>query len=313
MQRYIARRFLHMLLVLFIMSVLIFGAIRLIPGDPATVRLGKKGTQAGIDVIRHELGLDRPVYVQYALWMKEVLQGRFGNSWVSERPAMDLIRAKLPATLLLTLAGMLLSLLITLPVGIISGIKPHSWFDNLATTFSLLGVALPSFWVGMILMMTCAVQLRLFPAAGFVKPTEDLGQSLYHLVLPAITVGIQMAANETRFLRSSMLDVMSMDYIRTARSKGLAERRVIIGHALKNGLLTLVTVFAMDFGALLGGQIVTETVFFWPGIGTLLVSSITNRDYGVIQAIVLFIAFIFSMVNLLADIAYAYLDPRIRY
>jgi len=313
MYRYIARRFLQMLLVLFLMSILVFVTLRLIPGDTAIRIVGREGTQEGVDAVRRELGLDQPIHVQYFLWMKRVLQGDFGSSWYSKHPAMELIRAKLPATVMLALAATFIGMSIALPLGIVAGLKPHSWIDNLATGFSLLGVALPPFWVGMMLMLIFAVHLNIFPPAGFVKISENPWLSLKHLVLPAVTVGIQLAASQTRFLRSGMLDVMSADYIRTARGKGLPEQQVILVHALKNALLSVVTVFALDFGGLLGGVLVTETVFFWPGIGTLLIQSIGNRDYGVVQAVVLFIATVYIVVNLVADITYGYLDPRIRY
>jgi peptide/nickel transport system permease protein len=313
MQSYIARRLGQTLIVLIVISVIIFGALRLLPGDPAAVFVGREGSKAAIEAIRRDLGLDKPIYVQYFLWLKEVLRGNFGISWFTKHSAMELLRAKLPATLMLTFGAVFIGLIIALPLGIISGIKPHSWIDNFATTFSLFGVAMPSFWVGMMLMLLFAVRFRILPAAGYVNPSENLGQSLLHLILPALTLGIQLAASQARFLRSGLLDVMGTDYIRTARGKGLQEWRVITSHALKNALLTVVTVFAIDFGGLLGGALVTETVFFWPGIGTLLVQSIGNRDYGVVQAVVLFVALVYITVNLLADLAYAYLDPRIRF
>jgi len=313
MQRYIIRRFLEMLLVLVIMSVIIFVTLRLLPGDPTMIFIGREGTKEGIEAVRKELGLDQPVYVQYFYWLRDVLSGRFGYSWYTKHSAMELLRVKFPATLYLTLAALLVGTLITLPLGLIAGIKPHSWFDNFATTFSLFGVAMPPFWVGIMLMMFFAVRLRVLPAAGYVNPSENLLLSLKHLVLPAVTLGIQVAATQTRFLRSGMLDVMSADYIRSARAKGLPERLVILRHALKNALLSVVTIFALEFGALLGGALVTETVFFWPGIGTTLVQSIGNRDYGIVQAVVLYVALVYMLVNLLADISYAFLDPRIRF
>jgi peptide/nickel transport system permease protein len=313
MQKYIARRLLQTVLVLFVMSVLIFAALRLLPGDPAVALLGKKGTSAALAEVRHELGLDRPIFVQYFIWIKSVLRGDFGISMVTKQSVTEMLKQKLPATLLLTAAATLVGLMMTIPLGIISGLRPHSLIDNFATTFSLLGVAMPSFWVGIVLVIFFGVDLRILPAGGYVKPSEDLGQSLLHLILPAITVGIQLAASETRFLRSGMLDVMGADYIRTARAKGLGENTVVLRHALKNALLTVVTVFALDFGTLLGGELVVETVFFWPGIGMLLVKSIQNRDYGAVQAVVLFVTIIYVGVNMLADLAYGYLDPRIRY
>jgi peptide/nickel transport system permease protein len=302
-----------MVLVLFVMSIVIFAAMRLLPGDWATIMMGLEGSEEGAERIRSEAGLDRPIYVQYAAWFWNTLQGNLGVSSFSKQPVIDLVRAKLPATLMLALAGTLFGLLVSFPLGIISGIKPYSWADNVTTLLSLLGVAVPPFWLGMMLMLLFADRIPILPAAGYVKPSVDLGLSLKHLVLPTLTIGLQLAASQTRFLRSGMLDVMSMDYVRTARAKGLPERIVVVRHCLKNALLTVVTVFSLNFGALLSGAIVTEAVFFWPGLGTLLVSAIGQRDYAVVQAIVLFMAAMYVAVNLLADLSYAYLDPRIRY
>lgn len=309
---FVTRRFLQMIVVIFVMSIIIFGMLRLIPGDPATLFVGTEGSQQAIDTIRRQLGLDQPVYVQYALWLRKVLQGDFGSSFLSKQPALSLVAAKLPATLWLTLAATIIGMTIAFPVGIISGLKPNSWLDHVSTFLSLLGIAVPTFWLGMLLILNFGVRWRLLPTGGYVAPATDLQLSLKHLFLPALTLGLHLAATQTRFIRSGMLDVMSMDYIRTARAKGLYERVVIGRHVLRNALITVITVFALDIGALLGGAIVTEAVFVWPGIGTLLVTAIGNRDYPVIQAVILFTVASYTLINFLADVSYAYLDPRIR-
>lgn len=313
MLRYFTRRLLQTIALCFVMSLVIFGMLRLIPGDAATIFVGIEGTEESIVAIRRELGLDRPVYIQYLLWLQRMTKGDFGTSMISKQPVMYLFKTKLPATLMLTLAAIAIGMSIAFPLGVISGIKPHSWIDTTASFLSLAGIAVPTFWFGMLLMRAFAVRLQLLPAAGFVRPSEDLGRSLKHLVLPATTLGLHLAATQMRFIRSSMLDVMGMDFIRTARSKGLSERAIVARHSLKNALIPVVTVFAMDIGAMLGGAIVTETVFFWPGVGTLLVTSIGKRDYPVVQAVVIFTVLIYVAINFLADMAYACLDPRIRY
>jgi peptide/nickel transport system permease protein len=263
--------------------------------------------------VRRELGLDQPIYIQYARWLGRVLQGDFGTSFASKQPALSLLTAKLPATVLLTVGALVIGLLIALPVGILSGIKPNSWIDYLASSISLLGIALPTFWFGMMLVLAFGVQLKLLPPGGYVPLADDALLSLKHLALPALTLGLNLAATQTRFIRSGMIDVMRSDYITTARAKGLAERIVISRHALKNAMLTVVTVLALDIGALLGGAIITEAVFTWPGVGSLLVSSVNSRDYPVLQAVILFTVVVYVTINSLVDVLYAYLDPRIRF
>lgn len=310
---YVLRRFIQLLAVMVIMSVIVFGMLRLIPGDPATIFVGTEGDQTAIDSIRRDLGLDQPIYVQYVLWLRRVLQGDFGTSFISKQPAIDLVAAKLPATILLTAAAAIVGLSIAFPVGILSGIKPNTWIDYLASFVSLFGIAVPTFWFGMMLVLAFGVQLKLLPTGGYVPLSEDGWLSLKHLALPALTLGLHLAATQTRFIRSGMIDVMTADYIVTARAKGLRERAVILRHALKNALLTVVTVLALDIGALLGGAIITEAVFIWPGVGSLLISSVNSRDYPVLQTVILFTVIIYVSINSLVDIVYAYLDPRIRF
>jgi len=303
-----------MVIVIFFFSMLVFTIIRMVPGDPATMMFPiDEMTPEAVAQVRQEMGLDKPIPVQYLAWLKEISKGNFGVSWRSKQPAIKLIGERLPATLVLAGSAILIALLITIPLGIASGIRPHSLIDNLATAFSLAGIATPSFWLGLMLILLFAVTWRVLPASGYTPLSTDLTQGLRKLIMPALTLGVSYAAPLTRFLRTGLLDVMSADYIRTARAKGLRERRVVLGHALKNAMLTVVTVLGMQIGALIGGAIVTESVFAWPGIGRLLLDSIVKRDYGVLQGVVLFVCASYMMINLLVDILYAYLDPRIRY
>lgn len=313
MREYILQRLVQIIPVLFFLSIIVFAIVRLIPGDPAAVRLGMEATPEGIAAVRREMGLDQPFIVQYLLWLKDVLRGDFGTSWVSKMPVLELIMLKLPASLLLAFTALAIALLIAIPAGIVSGVKQHSLVDNIATTFSLLGVAMPQFWLGIMLMLIVAVQLRWLPPSGYVDFNQNPVEALRRLILPATTLGLTLAAPLARFMRSGMLDVMNADYIRTARAKGLPERLVIMRHAVRNALLTVITVFGMQFGALLGGTIVIEQVFSWPGIGLMSFTAINQRDYGIIQGVVLFVALGFVLVNVLIDVLYVYVDPRIRY
>jgi peptide/nickel transport system permease protein len=310
---YVIRRMLQTLVVLFLVSIAVFVIIRMVPGDPAVIMLGQEAPPGAADIVRHELGLDQPIPVQYAYWLRDVARGNFGVSWRSKQPAMSLIARRVPATVTLTLAATAIAVAIALPLGILSGTRPYSWLDNACTVFSLFGVAIPSFWLGLMLILLFSVSLGWLPPTGWVPPDEDLGESLRYLVMPAVTLGVGFAAPLTRFLRSGMLDVMGLDYMRTARAKGLPGRLLVSRHGLKNALLPVVTVFGLFFGGLLGGAVLTESVFSWPGLGRLLVDSIEVRDYGVVQGVVLFVTLLFALVNLAVDLSYAYLDPRIRF
>jgi peptide/nickel transport system permease protein len=311
---YLIRRLLQTVVVLFFVSVAVFVIIRLVPGDPAVIMLGQEAPPGAADIVRRELGLDQPIPVQYAFWLRDVARGNFGVSWRSKQPALSLIARRVPATVTLTVAATVVALAVALPLGILSGTRPYSWLDNLCTVFSLFGVAMPSFWLGLMLILLFSVSLGWLPPTGWVPPNEgSAGESLKYLIMPAVTLGVGFAAPLTRFLRSGMLDVMGLDYMRTARAKGLSGRLLIMRHALKNALLPVVTVFGLFFGGLLGGAVLTESVFSWPGLGRLLVDSIEVRDYGVVQGVVLFVTLMFAFVNLAVDLSYAYLDPRIRF
>ena len=313
MQRYLVERVVQLAVVLVFLSMIVFTIVRLIPGDPAAVMLGTEATPQAMAEIRHEMGLDQPLPVQYALWLRNVLAGNFGTSWVSKQPALALILGALPVTLQLVAASFLVALLIAFPAGIFAALRPRSWVDQGATTFALLGVSLPSFWLGIMLILLFALGLRWLPPSGYLALTRDPLGALRVTLLPALTLGVALAAPLTRFLRSGMLDVLGLDYVRTARAKGLGERAVVARHALGNALLSVVTVLGLQLGALLGGSIVIEQVFGWPGLGRLSLAAIQQRDYGLVQGIVLFVAAGFVLVNFAVDLVYLYLDPRIRY
>ncbi|MCL0066357.1 ABC transporter permease [Thermodesulfovibrionales bacterium] len=309
MLTYIIRRLGLMVFIMLGVSVITFSMIHLVPGDPAEViateRYGEEITAETIEHVRRELGLDQPVYVQYARWLINVLQGDLGYSFRTDRPVLDEILTRLPATIQLALAGMLVALIIAIPVGIISATRQYSAVDNISMFGALLGVSMPNFWLGLLLIMFFSVHLGWLPVFG--------RGGIEHLILPSITLGTGMAAITTRLIRSSMLEVLKADYIRTARAKGLKEKVVIYKHALKNALIPVVTIVGLQFASLLEGAVIVEVIFAWPGIGRLLVDSIFARDFMLIQGCILFIAAMFVLVNLLVDISYAYLDPKIRY
>ncbi len=314
MQRYLVERLVQLFVVLLFVSIIVFTIVRLIPGDPAAVMLGTEATPQALAQIRREMGLDAPLPVQYAKWLRNVvLTGNFGTSWVSKKPALELILGALPVTLQLVGAAFAVALLIAFPAGILAALRPRSWIDSGSTTFALLGISMPSFWLGIMLVLLFALQFRWLPPSGYLPVTTDPWGALRATALPAVTLGVALAAPLTRFLRSGMLDVLALDYVRTARAKGLPERAVVARHALKNALLSVVTVLGLQLGALLGGSIVIEQVFAWPGIGRLSLAAIQQRDYGVVQGIVLFVATGFVLVNFTVDLVYLYLDPRIRY
>ncbi len=316
MHAYIARRCLQAAYVIVALSVVVFFLIRFAPGNPSVIRLGFVEEGNALEARARdekELGLDKPIYVQYYKWASHVVRGDFGVT-VTLGIGVDvrsLVLEKAKRSLPIALAAMLIGVVVSIPLGLIAGTRPNTFVDHAVTAFSLFGVAAPSFWVGLMLILFFAVRLNWFPTSGY-GPIEG-GFSFHNLVLPATTLGIQIIGGLTRFMRSGMLDVMSSDYIRTANAKGLRYWTVVMRHALKNALLVVVTVVALTFGGLLTGSVVTETVFAWPGLGQLLVTAIKRLDYGVVQAAVLLAGSSFVVVNLAADIAYGYLDPRIRY
>jgi peptide/nickel transport system permease protein len=315
--RLIIQRLLQFIPVILLSTALVFTVVRLAPGDPAVAQFGPRASDAryaeAIQAYRHQLGLDQPIYVQYVLWLNQVIRGNFGDSIRSQIPVTGLVLQKLPATLELMGAGILFGLIFGIPLGVIAALKRGTKIDAIASIISVTGLAIPGFWLGMLLLWVFALRLRWLPGSGYTPISEDLGQNLRQLIMPAITLGVYELALVTRFLRAEMVEVMSADYIRSARAKGLRERLVVARHALKNAMIPLVTVIALEIGYLLGGVVVVEQVFGWSGIGWLVFQAISNRDYPVIQGIVVLIAVGYSVSNLLADIIYSYLDPRVRY
>lgn len=331
----VVTRFLQSVTVALGVTVIVFTLMHLTPGDPVELMMQNQGfvEEGEIQRLRHELGLDRPLAVQYLHFLGGVLQGNLGLSVISRRPVAELIASRLPATIELTVAAILVSLLIALPVGIISAVRRYSLVDQVGTVWALLGVSVPEFWLGLVLVMLFSVALGWLPTSGRIDYglapaavtglyvldsllTGDraaLANALRHLALPAVTLGTAMAALTMRVTRSSMLEVIRQDYITFARSKGLSEAAVILRHALKNALIPAITVVALNMGVLLGGNMVVESVFGWPGLGRLVVESIFYRDYPVVQGAVLVYALTYVTMNFLADVAYTLVNPRVRF
>lgn len=303
--QYIARRLALTIPVVFGVSIIVFGIIRLIPGDPARAMAGVNATPQFIEQVRVRYALDQPLPVQYGRFIVAFMQGDLGNSVFSGRPVTTEIGERFPRTMLLATIALVIATMIGVSAGIVSATRRNSVFDNASMFIALVGVAAPVFWMALMLQLLFAVQLRLLPATGI--------GTVQHLVLPSITLGTASAALMARITRSSMLDVLRQDFITTARSKGLHERVVVYKHALKNALIPVVTVLGLQFGILLGGAVLTETVFAWPGVGRLLVDAILRRDYPVVQGTVMLLALLFVLINLVVDIIYAFLDPRIHY
>lgn len=310
---YITHRVALMVPVALLVSVLVFALMRLSPGDPVLVYAGEERDPATLTVLRHQLGLDQPLPVQYVAWLGHAVRGDFGRSIRTRQPVLRAIVERLPATLELGLAALSLSIVVSLSVGTFSALKRNSFLDLLATGVTLAGVSLPGFFLGLLLILIFGLYWRLFPPGGYVAFPQDPVGNLKHLLLPAITIATASTAVNVRQVRSSVLDVLDQEYIRTARAKGLRERLVIVRHALKNALIPVVTLIGLQVGAVIEGAVITETIYFWPGVGRLLVDSISGRDYPVVQAIVLVSALSFMVSTLVVDLLYAWLDPRISF
>jgi peptide/nickel transport system permease protein len=313
MTQYIVRRLLLMVPVALLVTVIVFVLVRLTPGDPVLVYAGEERDPETLAQIRRSLGLDQPLPVQYAAWLSRAVHGDFGRSIRTRQPVLEAIVERLPATIELGLAALLISVSVSLVVGTISALKRNSLLDLLVTGAAIGGVSLPNFFLGITLILVVAVVFRLLPPGGYVSFVQDPAANLRYLILPAITLASASLAVNLRQVRSSLIDVLAQDYIRVARAKGLPERLVIFRHALKNALIPVVTLVGLQAGAIIEGAIITETIFFWPGVGRLAVDSIAGRDYPVVQTIVLFSAMSFMLSTLLVDILYAWLDPRISY
>jgi peptide/nickel transport system permease protein len=313
MTRYILRRFILMVPVAFLVTVIAFALLRLAPGDPVLAYSGEVRDPEILNEMRHSLGLDQPMPVQYVVWLGQTLQGNFGRSIRTHQQVGEAIVERLPATLELTGVALLFSVTTGLVVGIFSALHRNSALDLLATGMTIAGVSIPNFFLGLMLILLFSLVLRVFPPGGYAPAIDDPVENLRRIVLPALTLSAATLAINMRQVRSSLLDVFGQDYIRTARAKGLSEGAIIVGHALKNGLIPVVTVVGLQVGALIEGAIVTEQIFFWPGVGKLVVDSLAGRDYPVVQAVVLLSALSYMLTTLLVDIVYGWLDPRISY
>jgi peptide/nickel transport system permease protein len=313
MTGYIFRRLIALLPVLMIVATVGFFLIYLTPGDPASVMLGPDATTEDVDNLKRLMGLDRPLIVQLVRWYGRTLQGDLGYSIFLQRPVLQAIIERLEPTAMLTLMALTVAVSIGIPAGVVAAVRRNTWVDQAAMGVALFGVSVPSFWMGLNLILFFSVYLGMFPVAGYVPLAQSVVGAFRSLVLPAVTLGISASALIARMTRSSMLEVLGQDYIRTARSKGNQERVVIYHHALRNAMIPTLTVVGLALGGLLAGAIVTETVFALPGVGRLVISSVMRRDYPVVQGVLIFVASSYVMVNLLIDLLYVYLDPRIKY
>ena len=305
--RYLIRRLLQSLIVVFGVSIVAFGML-FMTGDPTEVILGDatdRMSVAQIEEFRVKMGFDRPWYVQYASFVSDALHGNFGYSFIRHQPAYEVITDKLPATIKLASFAFVLSLLVSIPLGVLSAIRPHKPLDKIATILALAGQSIPSFWLGILLIMFFGVYLKWLPISG--------SGTWQHIIMPGITLAAFPIARNMRLTRASMLDFMQRDFVRTARAKGISESRVVYAHVLRNSLLPIVTSIGLELGFLLGGSVITETIFGWPGVGREIVSAIGSKDFYVVQAGVIMLALIFAGVNLLIDLTYSLIDPRIRY
>ncbi len=311
MLTYLIRRGLTLLPTLFLASILIFAIIRLSPGDPIRMRLGTEATPEEVAGERERLGLDRPLPVQYLVWLSDLGRLDLGRSQVNNRPVAGLVAEHFPNTVRLSLTALLLAVLLGVPLGCLAALRQGSRSDALITGLNSLGLAIPAFWLGMLLIVVFSVTLQWLPPSGIGDPNRPWYLNLGYLVLPVVTIAVSNLSVLSRFVRSAMIDVLSADYVRTARAKGLPGRMVVTRHALRNALIPVVTILGIQFGRLLGGAVVTEAVFAYPGIGRLVVTSILNRDYPVVQGTLMLVVVIFLLTTLIVDLSYAYLDPRV--
>jgi peptide/nickel transport system permease protein len=309
---FLIQRLLQIIPTVILVSMLIFGLQQLLPGDPALIMAGEERDPQVLAEIRHQYRLDQPIPVQYFYWVKGVLSGNLGESMRLKASVGSLVADKLPVTLQLAAMALLIAIGIGIPAGIVSAVKKETAWDYAANLFSLWGLSTPNFWLGILLIFLFSVTLGWLPASGYVKLGEDWKQSLATTIMPAFVLGNALAAVLMRHTRSAMLQAMGTDYVRTARAKGLTEDRVVLKHALRNAMMPVITVLALDFGTLLSGAVLTEQIFSIPGFGKLIVDSVFNRDYAVVQGVVLVTSTIYISLNLLADIAYMLINPRLR-
>jgi peptide/nickel transport system permease protein len=310
--RIVLMRLLALVPMLLALSVASFALVHVIPGDPALVMMGGEGTTQAVEELRRQLGLDRPLHVRYLEWVGRIVQGDLGQSLYNRTQVSEELIWRMPTTLSLVTLALLLSIAIGIPAGLLSAAFRNSWIDHAARLLTLVSLSLPSFWLGLMLIILFSLWLDVLPIVGYEPITRGVWKAIPYLILPSLALGTHLAAILTRLTRSSMLEVLSQDYVRTARAKGLRDRAVLMRHALRNALIPLVTVIGIHMGILLGGTAVIETVFVLPGVGQLVVRSLYNRDLPVIQGLILYIAVVYVVINLIVDILYTYLDPRLR-
>ncbi|HXJ78872.1 MAG TPA: ABC transporter permease [Candidatus Methylomirabilis sp.] len=313
MSQYLARRLMAVIPVLLVVITVIFLMIHLIPGDPAAVMLGPNATADEVAKLRRQMGLDRPIYDQLFTFFARTLRGDLGDSYFLDRPVVQAVLERVEPTLLLTFYSLIVAVLIGVPAGVAAAVRPNGPLDRVLMGSALVGVCVPNFWIALILISFVAVQWHWLPAMGYAPLSAGLGKNLRYMVLPALTLGFNQSALIARITRACMLEILQTDFIRTARAKGLTERTVIQWHAFRNVLIPVVTVIGVTFAILIGGAIVTEVVFNIPGLGRLLISGILRRDYPVVQGAVLFITLTYVVINLLVDVTYAFIDPRVKY
>ncbi|MEF0941472.1 ABC transporter permease [Rhizobium sp. BR 362] len=313
MIRYILQRLFGMIVVMFLVVTIVFVIVRVTPGDPAAVMLGPDATAQDIASLRARLGLDQPLALQYLYYFGQLLRGDLGQSIFLNEPVTSALVERAEPTFFLTVFSLIIASIIALPIGIYSAYRRGSLFDQAATALAMLAASIPSFWLGLILIQFFAVRHGIFPVSGYGGPGSAFADRMYHLALPSIVLGVVSSALILRFTRASMLDVLGDDYIRTARAKGLVERKVILKHALKNALIPILTVIGLTAAVLISGAVVTETIFSLPGIGNLVVSAVLRRDYPVIQGALLVIAGLYVLINFAIDMLYLLVDPRVRY
>jgi peptide/nickel transport system permease protein len=312
MRGFLVKRLLQMILALLGVSIVVFALMHIVPGDPVRVALGTRFDQELYESLRERMGLDRPLVEQYFSWLRGALTGDLGVSFRNGQPVTTLILERLPATITLAVAALVIALLVSLPAGIISAVKTGSALDYTVSAASQVGISLPDFWAGVMYILMFSLALRWLPSSGYASISEGFGEWISHLILPALTVGLISGSIITRFVRSAVLEAMNQDYVRTARAKGMSEWEIVTRHVLPNAWIPIVTVVGLQLGFLLGGVVVTEVIFAWPGLGRLALTAVRDRDFTVLQGSVLYIAFMFLIINLVIDFIYALLDPRVR-
>ena len=311
--QYVLQRLLLALIVVLGVTFVVFLIMQIVPGDPARVVIGPYANDESVRGLRERLGLDRPFFEQYFSWLGGVVQGDFGQSLLNGQGVAPQLRGRIGPSFELAMVSLAIGLAIAFPIGIVSALKPGSAIDIVATMFSQIGVSVPTFWMGILLVIIFSLNLNLLPPSGYTPIAKDAGDWLAHIILPAFTAGFVSASVQTRFIRSAMLDVLSANYVQTARAKGLSERTVIVRHALRNALINIVTIIGLQITALFSGIVIVEVVFSWPGLGRLAFNAVEERDYPLLQGAVLVVAVMVTLVNLFVDLLYFLLDPRIEY